>query len=128
MEKSKALQKIAEGLKDVNLESAKSSNSILRTLSMSYINWLLYRMKTSGLICSYSVIDAKEYYNTTGSRELLDNGILLEVSWSESSQSMYVYDLLLMDNGEVRERTPFSGNRKIEFREVVNNNIKGTLF
>lgn len=123
MGKSKASQKIANVLKSLDMELVRSSNSFVRSIGIGYAEWSLFRMQASGLIGSYSITDAEKYYDITGSREFLDNDIILGVFWSESKQPMKKYRLLLTKNGEVIEEIPPSENRKVE-----NENIKGTLF
>lgn len=92
---SKAFPKIAELLKGMNLELAKST-SLDRLTFLAEVREFLSNLEDTGLISKGTLIDAEEYYRLNGSSKLIDGNIFLEIYWAEMDRPKLIRDLALM--------------------------------
>lgn len=121
---SKAFPKIAELLKGMNLGLAKST-PLARSTFLAGVRGFLSNLEDTGFISKGTLIDAEEYYRLNGSSKLIDGNIFLEIYWAEADRPKLVRDLVLMNTGDVIERSPIH----ISCDMVVSvNNVKGVLF
>lgn len=121
---SKAFREIAELLKGMNLGLAKST-PLARSTFLAGVRGFLSNLEDTGLISNGTLIDAEEYYKLNGSSKLIDGNIFLEIYWSEADRPKLIRDLVLMNTGDVIERSPIH----ISCDMVVSvNNVKGVLF